>query len=229
MIERAARDPAVDISKMERLFEMAERVRARDAEAASNTSMSAAQAELIPVSRNRENKQTGSNYADLAAIMKEAMPIIHKHGFGVICSEFKSDRENYLGIACEVTHSKGHSRRYEFHVPFDGTGIKGNPNKTATHAYGSTVSYGRRYAICSVFGIATADDDGNAASRKPKASDGPPVTPAQIKELEDIMARAEVDAQIILDNYKVIDLSELTVAQYQNAIGRCNAKLKTMA
>src|SRR4051812_44986210 len=97
MIERAARDPAVDITKMERLFEMSERVRAREAESAFNAAMSAAQAALVPVIKNRKNDQTRSKYADHSAIAEQAMPTIHQHGFGVICSEFKSDRPDHLG------------------------------------------------------------------------------------------------------------------------------------
>ena len=49
MIERAARDPAVDIAKMERLFDMQERAEKRRAETAFNAAMAAAQAELEPV------------------------------------------------------------------------------------------------------------------------------------------------------------------------------------
>lgn len=229
MIERAARDPSVDITKMERLFEMSEKVRAREAEAAFNTDMSAAQKELIPVARNKRNDQTRSNYADLAALANSAMPIIHKHGFGIICSEFKSDREGHLGIAAELTHSGGHSRRYEFHIPFDGAGLRGNANKTQTHAYGSTVSYGRRYAICCVFNIATADDDGNAASTKPKTEESPLISGEQLKALEAKLKEADVDEKIILEAYKVEYLDQLTVAQQKNALARCDAKLKSIA
>lgn len=165
MIERAARDPATDIDKMERLFHMHERVMARSAETAFNTAMAAAQAELKPVVRTLTNKQTNSKYADLAAISDAVDPIIHKHGFGVIASEFRSDLEHHVGVRCEITHAAGHSKSYDFHVPTDGAGIKGNANKTPTHAYASTITYGRRYAKCAVFDVATKNDtDGNAAT-----------------------------------------------------------------
>ena len=44
MIERAARDPSVDIDKMERLLQMHERVEAKQRESAFNTAMAAVQA-----------------------------------------------------------------------------------------------------------------------------------------------------------------------------------------
>ena len=217
MIERAARDPSVDIDKMERLFQMSERVHARSAEAAFNAAMSAAQAELVPVVKNQKNKQTGTDYANLAAISEAAMPIIYRHGFGVITSEFESKKPDHLGVVCEVTHSGGHSKRYEFNVPWDGAGLKGNANKTPTHAYASTLSYGERYAKCKVFGIATKDDDGNAAG---KAANTKPVERITEKQVEDLNARIQktkapaATIQIIFQHLQIEGLDELTSDQF---------------
>lgn len=222
MLERAARDPSVDIVKMERLFEMAERVRTREAEAAFNAAMSAAQAELVPVAKNAKNKQTGSDYANLAAIAALAMPVIYKHGFGAICSEFESKKPDHIGVACEVTHSGGHSKRYEFNIPTDGTGMKGNPNKTATHAYGSTLSYGERYAKCKVFGIATKDDDGNAAGGIQRER----ITEKQASELKALMEKAGLVDQIICEHFKVESIADLTPSEFQTATNKCKATIK---
>ena len=52
MIERAASDPNVDIDKMERLFQMHERIQERRAVEAYNASMAAAQSEMQTVVRN---------------------------------------------------------------------------------------------------------------------------------------------------------------------------------
>lgn len=206
MIERAARDPAVDITKMERLFEMHQKVMNREAESAFNAAMAMAQAELIPVVKNKTNSQTHSKYADLSAIAEAAMPIIHSHGFGLSFSEFKSDKPEHLGVACEVTHAGGHGKRYEFNVPFDGAGLKGNANKTATHAYGSSFQYGRRYATCGVFNIATKDDDGNAAGAKPMAA----LTDKQRATLKELIEQTEADLTLFCAAYKVeYDASEM--------------------
>jgi hypothetical protein len=228
IIERAARDPAVDIVKMERLFEMAERVKAREAEAAFNTDMSAAQIELVPIARNQRNKQTNSNYTDLAAIAEGAMPIIHRHGFGVITSEFESKKPDHLGVVCEVTHRGGHSKRYEFNIPWDGAGLKGNANKTATHAYGSTLSYGERYAKCKIFGIATKDDDGNAASKVVAKATAAPITAEQVQELTALFAKMPApaeSAQITLQHWGAETLADLTSVQYTKTAAQLKEKL----
>jgi hypothetical protein len=224
-LERAARDPTVDVVKMKELLAMRREITAQRSEEAFNAAMSAAQAELTPVIKNRANTQTHSKYADLAAIAEQAMPIIHKHGFGLIFSEFESKRQDCLGVACKVTHAAGHSERHEFNVPLDGAGMKGTANKTATHAYGSSFSYGRRYATCGVFNIATKDDDGNAAG---KASAAPVemVTEEQAAALKTLMEKAGVEEQIIFDHFKVSALIDLSAAQHKTAVNKCNAKIR---
>lgn len=219
MIERAARDPSVDIEKMERLFQMHERAAARAAEAAFNTAMAKAQSELRPVVRTLRNTQTNSNYADLAAISDAADPVIHEHGFGVICSEFKSEMPNHLGIQCEVTHSEGHSKAYRFNIPIDGTDLKGNPNKTATHAYGSTIIYGRRYAKCSVFDIATKDDkDGNAPKNDAV------VSPDQAEAITKKIAEVGADIHAFLKLGNVESVSDIPAKDYERVMQLLEAK-----
>lgn len=210
MIERAARDPNVDVGKMERLFEMSERVEARRAEQAFNAAMAAAQAKIKPVARNKSNTQTHSKYADLAALADAIDPIIRECGLAVVASEFKSERPEHLGIRCTVKHAGGHSESYEFNVPWDGAGLKGNANKTATHAYGSTLSYGRRYAKLCVFDVATMDDDGNGASKQapPKAS--------TIDDIKALIAETDADLGWICNHYSVETLDDLTGKQAES-------------
>lgn len=220
MIERAARDPQVDIGKMERLFEMSERVRNRNAEAAFNAAMAAAQAELVPVAKNQTNKQTSSKYADLAAICEAAMPIINRHGFGVVCSEIKSDKPDCMGVLCNVKHSGGHSERHEFSVPLDGTGIKGNANKTDTHAYGSTFTYGRRYAICGVFNIATKEDtDGNGSG-----SSSEKITDVQAAKIKSLIVEVGADIQRFLAMGEVDSVEDILASQYDKAVALLETK-----
>jgi len=207
MIERAARDPNVDIDKMERLFQMHERVEARRSEAAYNAAMSEAQADLIPVVRNQTNKHTNSKYADLAAIADAAMPIIHKHGFGLSFSEAASDIPNHLGISCEVTHSAGYSKRYFYNIPLDAAGSQGKVNKTQTQAYGSTFTYGRRYATCGVFNIAIKDKDGNSTETKL-------ITDEQAEELSKLISAASADIDAVLAFHKIESLGDMPARDF---------------
>lgn len=222
MIERAARDPSVDIDKMERLFLMHERVEAKAREAAFNTAMAAAQAELKPVARKLRNSQTNSNYADLAAISDAADPVIHSHGFGVIASEFQSALPQHIGVRLRVAHSAGHSDSFDFNIPLDGTGIKGVVNKTATHAYASTITYGRRYAKCAVFDIATKNDtDGNAPPAQPKE-------PATLDEINKLIEDSGSETTWFLEHYSVETMEDLNGKQRDEIKTKLTAKIAHM-
>lgn len=216
MIERAARDPAVDIEKMERLFAMRERMQAQQAVAAYNTAMAAVQAELVPVVARSVNDQTKSKYAKLDAIAEAAGPIIHKHGFGTSFGTFQSKLPDHQGITVDVMHAGGHSKTFQYDVPVDGVGMKGNVNKTKTHAYGSTLTYGRRYAKLMAFDISvvTVDDDGNAAGGKPPVEH---ISEDQVRELNERILKTPTPAatiQIVFEHFKIENLAELTVPQF---------------
>ncbi len=217
MIERAARDPAVDIDKLERLFQMRERVTTREAEVAFNTAMATAQAELKPVVRNTKNDQTGKKYADLDALARAVDPIIHKHGFGLSYGEFQPIKPNHVGIVVDVMHACGHSRQYKYEVPADGVGIKGNTNKTPTWAYGSSLSYGRRYAKLCVFDVATFDDDGQAAGSTP-------ATASNVETLRALIKETSASTEWICQHYSVETLDDLNGKQIAEAIAGLHAR-----
>lgn len=216
MIERAARDPSVDLDKMERLFAMKERAEDRRSETEFNAAMAATQAELLPVSRNRKNEHTGAKYADLYAIADTALPFVHKHGFGLSFSQCPSSVANCIGVECTVTHAAGHSKTYRFDVPLDAAGSQGKTNKTATQALGSTLTYGRRYAIINVFNIAVTDDDGNAAATTPQA----PVTDQDIASFREALQAKNVKEGEVCNLFSVESIDDLTRKQFDDAVKR---------
>lgn len=164
-IAQAARDPNVDVDKMERLFAMHEKMQARQAEQAFSDAMKAAQADMPMVGKDRHNTQTNSDYATLDAINKAITPIYTRHGFSLTFDTEDSPLEGHVRVVCRVLHRDGHSKSYNYDTPMDGTGIGGKVNKTPTHARGSAITYGRRYLVLMIFNLSTGyDDDGNAAS-----------------------------------------------------------------
>lgn len=171
VIERAALNPDVDVAKMERLLDMQERILQRQAAADFSAAMMAAQTEMQPIVRNKTNNQTSSNYADLEQVDAAIRPIYTRHGFSLTFGESKSDIEGYRRITCKVNHIGGHSDTAYMDLPLDDEGIKGSKNKTATHATGSTMSYGRRYLTMMIFNLVTVDDDGNSAQRPVRSAD----------------------------------------------------------
>lgn len=218
MIERASKDPTVDIDKMQRLYEMMERVEKRRAEQAFNSAMADAQSKIRPVIRNKENLHTKSKYADLYAIADAAMPTIHSAGFGLSFSTEKANLPGCIGMVLDVTHSAGFSKIYRSDVPLDDAGAKGTVNKTPVQAFGSTTTYGRRYMIVMAFNLPITDRDGNAA--KPAAA--PAITEKQAADLRDgLLAKGIPDAEVC-SHFKIASLEEMPSNLY-------DAALKTLA
>ncbi len=168
MIERAARDPAIDVDKLDRLLQMRERENARVAEQAFNAALADAQTEMQPVAADSDNSQTRSRYASYAALDRAVRPVYTKHGFGLSFTTEEAPGPEQARIVCDVCHAGGHTRRYRVDMPVDGKGARGGDVMTKTHAMGSGISYGMRYLLRMIFNLAIdQDDDGNAAGGRP--------------------------------------------------------------
>jgi len=167
IIERIAEMPELDLDRVDRLFLMHEKMLNREAEAAFNESMARAQMEIQSVVVNKANDHTKSGYADLSAIHEKAKPVWAGCGFSVITRSMASDKDNHIRIHTEVRHCAGHKEVYNDDWPLDIAGAKGNANKTAIQAKGSSITYARRYSELMIFDIAIKgeDNDGNAPAK----------------------------------------------------------------
>lgn len=190
MLERVVMDRDLPIERLERVIAMKERMedRAREdedrqARRAYFAAMAQCQVELPVVTRNLRNDHTKSNYADLAAIETQAMPIIHKHGFAVSFRPAGYTDKGEQRIAWHITHADGHSESDVAALPVDVAGSQGKVNKTGIQAFGSTTTYARRYLLCMLFNISTGgDNDGNTLADT--------ITEEQAEELKLLIDRA---------------------------------------
>lgn len=215
LIERLVLDRTVDLDRVERMIEIKQKVDAKAAERSYYAAMSAAQAEMMPVVRNKRNDQTKSNYADIAAVAEAITPIYGRHGFAVSFAT-KAAPDGCVGIICELMHADGHRKIYEHDIPIDGAGLRGNSNKTATQALGSTLTYGRRYALLLAFNIATKEDrDGNAQQRQEPAK--PMIDAAQIAELNALIESTGTDLAKFLEYGQIAALEDLNVDGFAKA------------
>lgn len=216
IIERAARDPNVDIDKMQRLMDMREREMARMAQVAFNEAMKAAQSEMPQVVRDADNDQTRSKYARYETISEAIQPVITKHGFSLTFGEGKPDHPNHIRVVCEVMHEAGHTKHYYADVPFDNVGMKGNANKTNTHAYGSTKSYGKRYLKCDIFDVAVKneDDDGNTGG----AVNTETISQDQVKIILKLIEETDTDTEKFCKRGKVNSIPEIRASEFAAAV-----------
>jgi hypothetical protein len=167
MIERAAKDPAVDLAKLERMLTLRAQEHARQATQQYREAMSACQAAMEPIRTDAINTHANNaKYATLAAVDAVARPIYTAHGFALSFDTDECAKENHVRVVCRVHHAAGHAENFHIDMPCDGKGAKGNALMTTTHAVASAISYARRYLLSMVFSLCIEkDDDGNAAAR----------------------------------------------------------------
>lgn len=127
--------------------------------------MSKAQGEIEGAAKDSINPHFKNKYADLAAVWDACRAALSKNGIAV----FQSPSAE--GPRVTVTTLLAHK---------SGEWVIGDLTMTAQQntpqGIGSTITYGRRYALASMAGVAPEDDDGNAASQTatgPKAVAAP--------------------------------------------------------
>jgi len=212
VIAKAAADPKTDVDKLERLLAMQERVLNREAEQAFNAALRGAQDEIQPVLRNKSNSSTNSKYEDLEAVSDAIDPILRSHGFSQSFGTADCPMPNHYRVTCRLSHTGGHYRDYQADVPADTMGMKGTQNKTATHGFGSALSYGRRYLKLLIADVATTDDDGRAAGR------GGPINAEQVKVLNGLCDAVAADKVAFCKYLKIGALPELAAIDYNDAV-----------
>lgn len=163
IIDRASRDPSVDIDKLERLIGLKRELDAGEARRQYDDAMAKAQEAMKPIRANLENPQTRSEYADYAALDRAIRPIYARHGFSLSFGTGDTKLENHVRVVCTVA-AYGHREYPYLDMPADGKGARGNDVMTKTHATGAAITYGKRYLLGMIFNLAvTRDDDGNGA------------------------------------------------------------------
>jgi hypothetical protein len=222
MIERAARDPSVDIGKMRELLAMRKELAGEAAKQAYTEAMMQAQTEMRPIAADATNPQTRSKYASLAKLDRALRPIYTKHGFAISFNTGDGAPTEHVRVVAKVSHISGHTEDYHIDMPADGKGAKGGDVMTKTHAVGSGVAYGQRYLTKMIFNVAVGpDDDGNLASKKPDAVDDKPITPDQAKTLIELVDTSGVGGKRFCEKYgleKVGDLPEKSLAEATKAL-----------
>jgi hypothetical protein len=190
MLERVLMDPNVPVERLERLLELQDRERQRQAKVVWAERMSETQAEIHAVVKNQDNSQTRSRYATYDALDRMVRPLYTRHGFSVTFNT-ETVSESTIRVVAFVENS-GFERRYEIEMPCDGKGAKGGDVMTKTHAVKSAVTYGKATLLPMIFNIAVTDkaDDGNGAC---DAVEPQLITSTQVTQLRQEMAAHDVD------------------------------------
>jgi hypothetical protein len=217
IIERAARDPNVDIDKMERLMAMQERAIAQRSQAAFASSFAEMQIELPSIAEKGKGHGTVT-YATWEDINDAIKPVLAKHGFGLRFEVGRSgDRLTVTGV---LMHREGHSERTTMELPADTSG-----SKNAVQAVGSSTSYGKRYVAAALLNLTSRlredrDDDARSAGGPVCISD------EQAEKLRNSLTENGGDIDRFLRFFKIECLPDLPAGRFNEAMRMIEAKGK---
>jgi len=214
VIARAARDPTVDLDRMERLLVMHERLNARKAAQEFVEAMARFKAKAPTIMKDKlvsfphkdGDDVTSYRHATLGAVC-EAICI----GLGEVGISHRwelKQAEARIEVTCVLTHTGGHSERTMLNGAPDASGKKNTIQQVA-----STVTYLERYTLLAATGMATKDQDNDGGGGS--TDDRPRVSEEQVASLEALLtevgankinflkwARVEALEDILASNYK---------------------------
>lgn len=162
LLNAIQRHPDMDLVKLEKLMELAERWRAAEAKRAYVRAFALFKKNMPDVIKDMLNKQYGSDYSSLANLVNQTNRVLGEYG---LHANWRPDQSDGIKITCVITHEDGHSEEVWLKGPPDTSGQK-NPlqqiKSTLTYLEGATFQ-----AITGVVArSASTDDDGNGAGKK---------------------------------------------------------------
>jgi hypothetical protein len=117
------------------------------------TALNKAQDAMGGAVKGVENPFFKKNYADLSSVVQAIKQPFADNGLSY--SQFPITKEGYAGVETILMHISGEWIESELLLPI----VKKDPQ-----AAGSAITYARRYALQSMAGIPSEDDDGNLGS-----------------------------------------------------------------
>lgn len=153
-----------DITSLEKIIDLQERVSKEHARKAFYDAMSIFQSSLPVIEKtgkasypikNGQGQKVGQveyDFAKLEDIAKAIRPLLLECGLSYRFEQ-KSESGRYK-VICIVTHKDGHSEKTEMEAPADTSG-----KKNAIQQIASTISYLRRYTVTGALGIVVGGED----------------------------------------------------------------------
>ncbi len=125
-----------------------------------SASLSLFQGEVANPKNTAINPFYKSKYSPLHEVLNTVKPILSKHGLSVI-QDVSGDAKN-VNIVTLLTHASGEW--------IESSQLVLTPEKNTPQGIGSAITYGRRYALSAVLGLASEEDCDANEDEKPQSS-----------------------------------------------------------
>ena len=193
-----------------------------------HSAMALAFGKIEAATKGAENpafKQGGKaiKYADIGAVIGAIKPALIAHG--LFFTQHPHPSESGVTVETMLHHAGGESISLgSLFVP---------ANKNDAQGFGSALTYARRYALVTAFGVPVEDDDGNAAAKAgggqsssaQSAPSGPPISSNQLAELEALIPAAKLTVAQFNQTFGCATVARLPAAKFDEAKERLSARL----
>jgi len=146
-----------------------------------NAALSKAQSEIQSAEKDGTNPHFRSQYATMASLLDACRVPLTKNGLAVI--QLPAVAGNDVVLTTSLRHVSGQSVETVLNIPV---------TKMDAQGIGSAITYACRYSLAAMVGIASADDDGNAASEQPEDTRPKPARRADNEKAQFQIVVAEV-------------------------------------
>lgn len=184
-------------------------------EASLHSAMAAAFGELEAATKSANNPHFKSKYADIGAVIDAIKPALIRHG--LFFTQHPEPSERGVCVETMLHHASGESISLgKLFVP---------ANKQDAQGFGSALTYCRRYALVTAFGVPTEDDDGNAATKASNQT----ISDEQLVRLQSLIQATSSNVQAFCQRLKVDRLDALPATKFSEALELLETKLANMA
>jgi hypothetical protein len=209
IIAEAARDTQVDVTKMEALLNLQERMMAKQAQIDFDVAFISMQAELPRITKDssiKHNDRMIAKYAKYESIDEIIRPILIKHGFGLRYNTEPTG--NQIIVTATLSHKGGHSITDKIPLGIDASGAKNN-----VQGVGSTIAYGKRYLVGMLLNLVfEGEDDDGTKSGYVKISD------ERAAEIKDLLLETGSDVKGFLKYIGAASVDEMNAKDFDRAV-----------
>jgi hypothetical protein len=175
------------------------------------TALCKAQAAMGGAVKDSANPFFKSSYADLTSVIKAIKQPFADNDLSY--TQFPVSDENGIGVVTRLMHNNGQWMELGYTLPI----VKRDPQ-----AAGSAITYARRYALQSMAGIPTADDD--AESAVIRGDHKKAIDDAQLSTLTDLLDSTGADVKAFCKHFNIASTKDLLASQFDQAVAALEAK-----
>lgn len=209
----------MDLDKLEKMLDLQTKWEERESRKAYTKAMAAFKVDPPSIYKDKLNKQFGSKYSSIDALVNSAIPYLSRQGLSHSWQYGEPDVKQVV-VTCTITHELGHSESVTMSAPPD---TSGGGSKNPIQQIKSTQTYLKIATFEAVTGLvskeANLDDDGNASNIQY-------IDDKQLSSIIDTINSKEADEAKFCKYLKIESLDKIQAKDFGKAMAALKAKKK---